>query len=266
MRSLSSNGGRLNGKRALITGASSGIGAAIAKAYAREGAAVAMGAFSGVERARKLAREINDQGGHATVVIGDVASRADTDRIVDEAEAAFSGLDILVHNAGIDALESAPVAETSDEFWDRCMAIHLTAGFRLFKRALPALLRGKGPSVLFIGSVAGSVAWEGDVAYNVAKAGLHHLARCIALDYSKRGLRANCIAPGVIDTPLTRAFAQGMDKTEVDRAMSQLAAMHPVGRYGTVDEVTGAAVFLASDEASFVTGVILHVDGGFTMV
>jgi NAD(P)-dependent dehydrogenase (short-subunit alcohol dehydrogenase family) len=150
MGSVSANEGRLGGKRALITGASSGIGAAIAKAYAREGAAVAIGAFTGLGRARKLAKEINDQGGRATVVVGDVASRADTDRIVDEALAAFNGLDILVHNAGIDALEPAPVGETSDEFWDRCMAIHLTAGFRLFKRALPALLKGKGASVLFI--------------------------------------------------------------------------------------------------------------------
>jgi NAD(P)-dependent dehydrogenase (short-subunit alcohol dehydrogenase family) len=202
----------------------------------------------------------------AKVVVGDVASRRDTDRIVDETLAAFKGLEILVHNAGIDAPGPSPAGETSDDLWDRCMAIHLTAGFRLFKRALPALLQGKGSSVLFMGSVAGTVAWEGDVAYNVAKAGLHHLTKCIALDYAKRGLRANCIAPGVIDTPLTRSFAQGMEKSEADKAMSQLAAMHPVGRYGSVDEVTGAAVFLASDEASFVTGVILHVDGGFTIV
>jgi len=263
---MSASGGRLSGKRALITGASSGIGAAIAKAYAREGASVGIGAFTGVERAHKLANEINDQGGRAVVVVGDVASRRETDRIVDDTLAAFDGLEVLVHSAGIEAPGPAPAGETSDDLWDRCMAIHLTAGFRLFKRALPALLKGKGSSVLFIGSVAGTVAWEGDVAYNVAKAGIHHLTKCIALDYAKLGLRANCIAPAVIDTPLTRSFAQGMEKNEADKAMSQLAAMHPVGRYGSVGDVTGAAVFLASDEASFVTGVILHVDGGFTIV
>jgi NAD(P)-dependent dehydrogenase (short-subunit alcohol dehydrogenase family) len=258
--------GKLSGKRALITGASSGIGAAIARAYAQEGAAVSIGALTGVDRANRLAKEINDKGGRAMVVVGDIASRPDTDRIADETLNAFNGLEILVHNAGIDAPGPAPAGETSDELWDRCLAIHLTAGFRLFKRVLPALLKGRGSSVLFMGSVCGTVAWEGDVAYNVAKAGLHHLTRCIATDYAKKGLRTNCIAPGVIDTPLTRSFAQGMEKSEVDKAMTQLAAMHPMNRYGTVHEVVGAAVFLASDEASFVTGQVLHVDGGFTIV
>jgi NAD(P)-dependent dehydrogenase (short-subunit alcohol dehydrogenase family) len=263
---MSTSGGRLSGKRALITGASSGIGSAIARAYAREGAAVSIGAFTGVERANKLAQEIKERDGRAIVVVGDLASRQNSDRMVDETLEAFNGLDILVHNAGIDAPGPGPAGETSDDLWDRCIAIHLTAGFRLFKRALPALLKGRGPSILYMGSVCGLVAWEGDVAYNVAKAGLHHLTKCIATDYAKKGLRANCIAPGVIDTPLTRSFARGMEKDQIDKALSQLAAMHPIGRYGSVDEVTGAAVFLASDEASFVTGVVLPVDGGFTMV
>jgi NAD(P)-dependent dehydrogenase (short-subunit alcohol dehydrogenase family) len=262
---MDSAGGRLTGKRALITGGSSGIGAAIARAFVREGAAVAIGAFSGTGRAAQLAAELRAAGGRAVVVVGDLRARADTDRVVDEAVAALGGLDILVHSAGIDATVIAPVGETSDEFWDEALAIHLTAAFRLTKRALPALLRGNKPAVLFVGSVAGLVAWEGDVAYNVAKAGLHHLARCIAVDYAKVGLRANCIAPGVIDTPLTRAFAQGMDP-DLEKAMAQLAALHPMGRYGSVEDVTAAAVFLVSDEASFVTGAVLPIDGGMTIV
>jgi NAD(P)-dependent dehydrogenase (short-subunit alcohol dehydrogenase family) len=128
----------------------------------REGTAVAIGAFAGVERANKLAQEIKEGGGRAIVVVGDLASREDTDRIVDQAVSAFDGLDILVHNAGIDITQPGPVGETTDEFWDRVLAIHLTAGFRLTKRALPALLKGRGPAVLFIGSVAGVVAWEGN--------------------------------------------------------------------------------------------------------
>jgi NAD(P)-dependent dehydrogenase (short-subunit alcohol dehydrogenase family) len=259
------NLGKLTGKRALITGASSGIGAAIARAYAQEGAAVAIGANTGIERANKLADEINAAGGRAVVVVGDLMSRSDTDRIVDDAIAAFDGLDILVHNAGIDATNPVPIAETSDDFWDRAIGIHLTAAFRLAKRAIPTLLKGNKPSVLFIGSVAGIVAWQDDAPYNVAKAGLHHLAKCIAVDYAKTGLRANCLAPGVIDTPLTRLFAAGMEGGE-EEAMKVLANLHPVGRYGSVDEVTAAAVFLVSDAASFITGAVLPIDGGMTIV
>lgn len=259
------SGGRLAGKRALVTGGSSGIGAAIVRAFAREGASVAIGAFSGTGRAADLADEIRASGGRAVVVSGDLRVREQIDRLVDEAIAALGGLDILVHSAGIDATVIAPVAETSDEFWDEALAIHLTAAFRLVKRAIPTLLKGNKPAILFVGSVAGIVAWEGDAAYNVAKAGLHHLARCIAVDYAKAGLRANCIAPGVIDTPLTRRFAAGMN-ADVEAAMAQLAALHPMGRYGATDEVASAAVFLVSDEVSFITGAVLPIDGGMTAV
>jgi meso-butanediol dehydrogenase/(S,S)-butanediol dehydrogenase/diacetyl reductase len=201
----------------------------------------------------------------AVVVTADLADRAETDRAADEAVRAFGGLDIFVHCAGIDVTRTAPTHETSDDTWDRMLAIHLTAAFRLSRRVIPALLKGTKPSVTFIGSVAGMVAWEGDVAYNVAKAGLHHLTRCIAADYAKSGLRANVIAPGVIDTPLTRAYASGMEGGEAS-GLKVLAGLHPLGRYATPEEVAGAAVFLASDKAAFITGAVLPVDGGLTMV
>jgi NAD(P)-dependent dehydrogenase (short-subunit alcohol dehydrogenase family) len=149
--------------------------------------------------------------------------------------------------------------------WDQMLALHTTAAFRLSKRLIPTLLRGSNPSIIFIGSVAGMVGWQDDVAYNVAKAGLHHLARCIASDYAKAGLRANVIAPGVIDTPLTRGYASGMEGG-IEAGLKVLAAMHPMGRYAQPEEIAGAAVFLASDRARFVTGVILPVDGGLTNV
>jgi NAD(P)-dependent dehydrogenase (short-subunit alcohol dehydrogenase family) len=262
---MTTNKVKLAGKRALITGGSSGIGAAIARAYAQEGAAVAIGANTGTERARKLADEINSAGGRAVVVAGDLTSRSDADRIVDETVAALGGLDILVHSAGVDVTSTAPVGETADDVWDWFLAIHLTAAFRVVKRAIPALLKGNKPSVLFIGSVAGLVAWEGDVPYNVAKAGLHHLAKCIAVDYAKVGLRANCLAPGVVDTPLTRGFASGMSDN-LDEAMATLAKLHPMGRYAVPAEIAGAAVFLASDEAGFITGTVLPIDGGMTVI
>lgn len=257
---------RLAGKRALITGGSSGIGAAIVSAFAEHGAAVAIGASRRVEDARRIAASLNARGSRAVVVSGDLTSREETDRVADEAIAGLGGLDIFVHCAGIDVTQTAPTHLTSDDIWDRMLAIHLTSAFRISRRIIPVMLAGgNNPSIIFVGSVAGMMAWEGDVAYNVAKAGLHHLAKSIAADYAKQGLRANVIAPGVIDTPLTRAFAEGMPGT-MDEAMHTLAGMHPMGRYATVDEVAGSAVFLASDESSFITGVVLPVDGGLTMV
>ncbi len=255
----------LAGRRAYITGGSSGIGAAIAKAFAAEGARIAIGASRHAEQAQALARSLPANGGGSIVVQADLSDRRQTDRAADEAIAGLGGLDLFVHCAGIDVSQTAPTHETPDDTWDRMLGLHLTAAFRLSKRLIPALLQGKNPSIIFIGSVAGIVAWEGDVAYNVAKAGLQHLARCIAADYAKAGLRANVIAPGVIDTPLTRGYAAGMPGGEAE-GMKVLATLHPLGRYATPEEVAGAALFLASDKASFITGVVLPIDGGMTMI
>jgi NAD(P)-dependent dehydrogenase (short-subunit alcohol dehydrogenase family) len=257
--------GLLAGRRAYVTGGSSGIGATVVEAFAAEGAHVAIGASRHSEQARSVARRLNAQGGRAVVIQGDLYDRQATDRAGDEAVSQLGGLDIFVHCAGIDVSKTAPTHETPDDTWDNMLALHLTAAFRLTKRVMPALLKGTNPSVNFIGSVAGLVAWEGDVAYNVAKAGLHHLARCIAADYAKSGLRANVIAPGVIDTPLTRAYAAGMEGGEAS-GLKVLAGLHPIGRYAKPEEVAGVAVFLASDKASFITGAVLPVDGGMTMI
>jgi NAD(P)-dependent dehydrogenase (short-subunit alcohol dehydrogenase family) len=257
--------GILASRRAYVTGGSSGIGAAIVQAFASEGAHVAIGASRHAEQAQTAAKQLRQQNRRACVIEADLANREENDRAAEEAVEAFGGLDIFVHCAGIDVTKTAPTHETPDDTWDRMMALHLTAAFRLSKRLLPALLKGTKPSVTFIGSVAGMVAWEGDVAYNVAKAGLHHLARCIAADYAKSGLRANVIAPGVIDTPLTRGYAAGMEGGE-ESGMQVLAGLHPIGRYARPEEIAGAAVFLASDKAAFITGVILPVDGGMTMI
>lgn len=257
--------GVLEGRRAYVTGGSSGIGAAIARGFAAEGARVAIGASRHAAQAEALARSLPDRNGASIVVQADLLDRQQTDRAADAAIAGLGGLDIFVHCAGIDVSQTAPTHETPDDTWDRMLGLHLTAAFRLSKRLIPALLKGRNPSIIFIGSVAGIVAWEGDVAYNVAKAGLQHLARCIAADYAKAGLRANVIAPGVIDTPLTRGYAAGMPGGEAE-GMKVLAGLHPLGRYATPEEIAGAAVFLGSDKASFITGVVLPIDGGMTMI
>lgn len=248
-----------------MTGGSSGIGAAICAAFGGTGARVAIGASRRVAEAQALMGRIERAGGSSFVVAADLRNRAETDRAADEAIAGLGGLDVFVHCAGIDVKQTAPVHLTLDDTWDDMLALHVSAAFRLSKRLIPTMLQGNDPSIIFIGSVAGIVAWEGDVAYNVAKAGLHHLARCIAADYAKAGLRANVLAPGVIDTPLTRGYASGMPGGEAE-GMKALAGLHPLGRYATPDEIAGAALFLASEKASFITGTVLPIDGGLTMV
>jgi NAD(P)-dependent dehydrogenase (short-subunit alcohol dehydrogenase family) len=248
-----------------VTGGSSGIGAAIVEAFAAEGADIAIGASRHASEAQAAAEKLKARGGKAVVVQADLLDRGQCDRAADEAVAALGGLDIFIHCAGVDVNKTAPTHATPDEEWDRMLGLHLTAAFRLSKRLIPAMLEGNNPSIVFIGSVAGLVAWEGDVAYNVAKAGLHHLARCIAADYAKQGLRATALAPGVVDTPLTRLYASGMEGGEAE-GMKVLAGLHPVGRYAKPEEVAGAALFLASDKAAFITGAILPVDGGMTMI
>lgn len=257
--------GQFEGRRVFVSGGSSGIGAAVVEGFAREGASVAIGASKHAVQARAAAQKFSADGRKVTVVQADLMDRSATDRAAAEVLSELGGLDIFVHCAGIDVTATAPTHQTPDETWDRMIGIHLTAAFRLAKGLIPALLQGVNPSVTFVGSVAGLVAWEGDVAYNVAKAGLHHLARCIAADYAKQGLRANAIAPGVVDTPLTRGYASGMDGGE-QAGLKVLASLHPIGRYATPDEVAGAVMFLSSDQARFITGTVLPVDGGLTMI
>jgi NAD(P)-dependent dehydrogenase (short-subunit alcohol dehydrogenase family) len=256
---------RLAGRRAYVTGGSSGIGAAVVAALSEAGADVAIGASKHSAQAEQTAAALRAQGRRASVVTANLLDRLETDRAAEHVLAELGGLDIFVHCAGIDVTQTNPTHATPDETWDRMLGLHLTAAFRLSKRLLPALVKGTKPSVTFVGSVAGLVAWEGDVAYNVAKAGLHHLARCIAADYAKQGLRANAVAPAVVDTPLTRGYASGMEGGE-EAGMNVLSGLHPIGRYARPEEVAAAVLYLSSDGAGFVTGTILPVDGGMTMV
>jgi NAD(P)-dependent dehydrogenase (short-subunit alcohol dehydrogenase family) len=255
--------GLLTGKRAYVTGGSSGIGAAIVRIFAAEGARVAIGASAHVKAAEATAKAL--PGGGHLVVQADLTDRKAIAKAADHVVAGLGGLDIFVHSAGIDVTQTAVTHETSEDTWDQMINLHLNAAFFLSKKLIPTMLRGSQPSMVFIGSVCGLVAWEGDVAYNVAKAGLQHLARCIASDYAKQGLRANVIAPGVIDTPLTRKYASGMPGGEAE-GLKTLAAMHPIGRYAQPDEIAHAAAFLASDKASFITGTVLPIDGGLVNV
>lgn len=246
-----SPGGRLQGARALITGAGGGLAGGIAEAFAAEGATVALAGRSR-ERLEAVAGRI---GAAASVWPLDVRDSAAVAAAVTGAHAAMGGLDVLVNGAAIDT-GWAPAADMSLEVWDDTIATNLSGTYYACRAAIPLMLAAGGGAIVNITSVAGMKAWAEDAAYNASKAGVALLTRTIAVEYGARGIRANCLAPGVIDGGLTDVVTDPGDR-------ESLVAMHPAGRMGTIAEVAEAAVWLASSAASFTTGGTLAVDGGF---
>jgi len=253
----------LNAKRALVTGASSGIGRAIALAFAAAGAAVAVGGRDET-RVRSTVAEIERAGGRAVAAIGDVADEADARRVVETAPENFGGLDVVVNNAGIDANEWHDVADWPVEEFDRIMAVNLRGPFLVSKYAIPHLLEAGGGSMLHISSVCAVTVWAGDCAYDVSKAALNMLSDHIAVEYGSRGIVSNTLMPGVVRTPLHEAVMEGMND---GRAFERvLEGRHPIGRFGAVEEVAASAVFLCSGGAGFLTGANIPIDGGYSRV
>lgn len=253
----------LNAKRALVTGASSGIGRAIALAFAAHGAAVAVGGRDEA-RVRAVVAEIERSGGRAVAALGDVSDEVDARRVVEVAPDTFGGLEVVVNNAGVDANEWHDVADWPVEEFDRIMAVNLRGPFLVSKFAIPHLLAAGGGSILHISSVCAVTVWAGDCAYDVSKAALNMLSDHIAVEYGSRGIVSNTLMPGVVRTPLHEAVMEGMDD---GRAFERvLESRHPVGRFGTVEEVAQSAVFLCSGETPFLTGANIAIDGGYSRV
>jgi NAD(P)-dependent dehydrogenase (short-subunit alcohol dehydrogenase family) len=253
--------GRLEGRRVLVVGAGTrrtddpdapiGNGRAIATLAAREGAAVAC-ADRDEAAARETAELIGADGGRAAVLVADVARAEDCAAVVAGAEARLGGLDGLVLNVGI--AQGARLAGTSVKHWDTTFAVNLRAHFLVCQAAVPNL--ADGASVVFISSIAGITPGSGLPAYDTSKAALGGLCRHVAHEGARRGIRANIVAPGLIDTPIGRAASAGRpsrDRTPV-----------PLHRQGTAWEIAYATVFLLSDESSYITGQTLVVDGGLT--
>jgi 3-oxoacyl-[acyl-carrier protein] reductase len=255
--------GRLEGKRALVTGASSGIGREVANRFAREGASVAVGGRD-PERTQRTVDEIAARGATAVSALGDVSEPERARTVVDGAAAALGGLDCVVSNAGIDVSDWIPVHEWDVEAFDEILRVNLRGPFLVAKYAIPHLLAAGGGSLVHMSSVCAITVWSGDCGYDVSKAGLNMLSDHIAVEYGARGIRSNTLMPGVIETELHRSVMDSMEGgAEIEAA---LLTKHPIGRFGRVEEVADACVLLCADEAGFMTGANISIDGGYSRV
>jgi 3-oxoacyl-[acyl-carrier protein] reductase len=242
----------LTGKTALVTGATGTIGGSIARRLHAQGATVAISGTR-VEVLEKLAGEL---GGRVHVLPCDLADRAAVEALVPRAEETMGQLDVLVANAGV--TRDNLLVQLRDEDWDQVIAINLNATFRLTRAAVRGMMRRRFGRVIAITSVVGFTGNAGQSNYVAAKAGIAGMIKATAQEYSKRGVTANCVAPGFIVTPMT-------DKLN-DKQREVILSKVPAGRAGTPDEVAAAVVFLASNEAAYVTGQTLHVNGGMAMI
>jgi NAD(P)-dependent dehydrogenase (short-subunit alcohol dehydrogenase family) len=247
---------RLRDKATLVTGGGSGIGRETALRFAAEGARVAV-ADVRAEAAATTAAEI---GGDAVAVTIDVTARASVEAGVATAVTALGGLDVLVCNAGVTIVGS--VMDLTEEQWDAELDTNLKSIFLCAKAAWPHLVAGGGGSILSTASIAGTWAIPDDAAYCASKAGVIMLTKCMALDGAKVNVRANCVCPGYTQTPMIEGYFQAQPDPEGARAFA--AGMHPLGRLGVPGDHAAAFVYLASDDAAWVTGTALVVDGGLT--
>ena len=242
----------LQGKVALITGGSRGIGAAVAQALATAGAAVAVCARNG-EAAAATASAIAAQGGQALGVAADVSRAEDAERLVKACLERFGRLDILVNNAGI--TRDGLVLRMKDEDWSDVLAVNLNGAFYCARAALRVILKQKQSGrIINIGSVVGSMGNAGQANYVTSKAGLIGLTKALAREVAARGVTVNLVAPGFIETDMTANLPDAVKET--------YRGQIPLGRFGTAADVAAAVAFLASDEAAYITGQVIHVNGG----
>ncbi len=242
----------LSGKAALVTGASGGIGGAIARALHAQGATVTL---SGT-RTEVLEQARAALGERAHAVAARMDDAADIDRLAKEAEAAMGKLDILVNNAGI-TRDNISI-RMKDEEWEKVLQVNLTGTFRLTRAAMRGMMRRRFGRVVNITSIVGVTGNPGQANYAAAKAGLIGMSKSLALELASRSVTVNCVAPGFIATPMTDVLSEEQKKAILARV--------PAERLGTPQEVAAAVVFLASDEAAYVTGQTLHVNGGMAMI
>lgn len=242
----------LTGKRALITGASGDIGGAIAKALHGCGAEVAL---SGTreDALQAVAADLKER---VAVVPANLSDPNEPQRLVEATEKAIGGIDILVNNAGL--TRDTLAMRMKDEDWQQVIDVNLTAAFRLTRACLRGMMKSRWGRIISVTSVVGTTGNPGQANYAASKAGLTGMSKALAQEVAARGITVNCVAPGFIITAMT----DGLSDDQKERLLGNI----PSGRLGTVDDIAGAAVFLASNEASYVTGQTLHVNGGMAMI
>ncbi len=256
---------RLENKVALVTGAGSGIGRAAAVLFAREGARVVVNDI-GPSAAQQTVDEITAAGGMATAVAGDVSQTGDARAMVDAALVNYGKIDVLVNSAGISPRNALGPDATPEEIWDRVIDVNLKGTFLVSWHAVPEMKRGGGGSVINLASIIAVVGYSADIPsmmggfnpYPASKGGVLQLTRNLALACASDNIRVNCICPGYAETNLTVGLTSDPETNEL------LINKHPLGRLAKAEEIAYAALFLASDESSFVTGAPMMVDGGYT--
>ncbi|MEX3951541.1 2-hydroxycyclohexanecarboxyl-CoA dehydrogenase [Paraburkholderia sp. EG287B] len=251
---------KLEGKTVVVTGGGGGIGGATCRRFAAEGARVAVLDLS-LDAALKVAEEIHEKGGQALALRCDITNRAEVETALEQAQAQLGPVDVLVNNAGWDVFR--PFTKTEPAQWDKLIAINLTGALHMHHAVLPGMVERKRGRIINIASDAARVGSSGEAVYAACKGGLVAFSKTIAREHARHGITVNVVCPGPTDTALFAEYKEGAGNPE--KLLEAFQRSIPLGRIGQPDDLPGAIVFFASDDANYITGQVLSVSGGLTM-